>query len=261
MQFINDVREKAAHLVTENASTLLTAGGVVGTVTTAVLTGRAAFKAADRILFEKMKMLDHQDVSEDPPEMPVAQQVKLVWPYFVPPTITGGATIAAIVMANRVNAQKAAALVAAYGLAERNLSEYKEKVSEHLTGPKQQKVDDEIAQDRVNKTPGHDVIVIADGEILCFDEPTGRYFRSTMDKIKNAVNTTNAEILHHDYANATFFYEELDLPGTTWTDEVGWNSSQLLDLKYSTVLTPDDKPCIAIDFKVLPKPDYVPKHY
>jgi hypothetical protein len=164
-------------------------------------------------------------------------------------------------MANRMSAQKAAALAAAYGLAERNLSEYKDKVSEKLTGPKKQQIDDEIAQERVNRAPGHDTIVIADGEILCFDEPTGRYFRSTMDKIKNAVNTTNAEILHHDFANATFFYEELDLPGTTWTDEVGWNSDQLLDLKFSTVLTPDDKPCIAIDFKVLPKPDYVPKHY
>jgi hypothetical protein len=35
VQFINDVKEKAADLVAENASTLLTAGGVVGTVTTA----------------------------------------------------------------------------------------------------------------------------------------------------------------------------------------------------------------------------------
>jgi hypothetical protein len=152
-------------------------------------------------------------------------------------------------------------LAAAYGLAERNLSEYKEKVAEKLTGPKKQQVDDELAQDRVNRTPGHDVIVIGDGEILCFDEPTGRYFRSTMDKIKSAVNAVNAEIIHHDHVNATFFYEELDMPGTTWTDEVGWNNDQLLDLKYSTVLTPDDKPCISIDFKVLPRADYIPKHY
>lgn len=261
MQFITDVKQRAAELVAENASTLLTAGGVVGTVATAVLTGRASFKAADIILEEKMRMLAIQDPSQDPPEIPVIQKVKLVWPQFLPPVLTGSATVVSIVMANRVSAQKAAALAAAYGLAERNLSEYKDKVSEKLTGPKKQQVDDEIAQDRVNRTPGHDTIVIADGEILCFDEPTGRYFRSTMDKIKNAVNTTNAEILHHEYANATFFYEELDLPGTTWTDEVGWNHDTLLDLKYSTVLTPDDKPCISIDFKVLPKSDYVPKHY
>ena len=65
----------------------------------------------------------------------------------------------------------------------------------------------------------------------------------------------------HDHANATFFYDELGLPGTTWTDEVGWNTDHLLDLKYSTVISPDGRPCISIDFKVLPKSDYVPKHY
>src|SRR3954451_6255911 len=260
VQLFTDMRQKAAVLLSENATTLLTAGGVVGTVATAVLTGRATFKAVEIIQDESYETIEGTDKLKVI-FLSKTERVKLVWPLYIPPVLTGGLTVGSIIMANRMSAQKAAALAAAYGLAERNLSEYKDKVSEKLTGPKKQQVDDEIAQDRVNRTPGHDTIVIADGEILCFDEPTGRYFRSTMDKIKNAVNTTNAEILHHEYANATFFYEELDLPGTTWTDEVGWNHDTLLDLKYSTVLTPDDKPCISIDFKVLPKSDYVPKHY
>lgn len=266
LQLLNNVKEKVVVLASENASTLLTAGGVVGTVATAVLTGRATFRAAEIIREEELKHIHPEGVTDtidngNTMGMSTIDKVKCVWPYYLPPVLTGTATITSIIMANRMSAQKAAALAAAYGLAERNLSEYKEKVAEKLTGPKKQQVDDELAQDRVNRTPGHDVIVIGDGEILCFDEPTGRYFRSTMDKIKSAVNAVNAEIIHHDHVNATFFYEELDMPGTTWTDEVGWNNDQLLDLKYSTVLTPDDKPCISIDFKVLPRADYIPKHY
>jgi ribosomal protein L18E len=267
VQLFNDVKQKAVDLVTENATTLLTAGGVVGTVATAVLTGRATFKAAEIIHSEELKAVhSDKDVTDSIAEGTMGlsnwERTKLVWPLYLPPVLTGTATIGSIIMANRMSAQKAAALAAAYGLAERNLSEYKDKVSEKLTGPKQQQIDDEIAQDRVNRTSGHENIVVVDGEVLCFDEPTGRYFRSTMENIKAAVNATNAEILNADHVNASFFYEELGLPATTWTNDVGWNRDNLLDLKYSTVLTPNDnKPCIAIDFRVLPKQDYIPKHY
>ena len=259
MQLFDDVKQKAVSLVSENATTLLTAGGVVGTVATAVLTGRATFKAAEIIREQEVKDL----VSADGHTMGLNnwERTKMVWPLYIPPVLTGSATVASIVLANRMSAQKAAALAAAYGLAENRLTEYKDKVSEKLSGPKRQQIDDELAQERVNRTPGHETIVVVDGEVLCFDQPTGRYFRSTMENIKQAVNTTNAEILHHDHANASFFYEEIGLPATTWTEEVGWNSDQLMDVKVSTVLTPDDRPCIAIDFAVLPKPDFVPRHY
>jgi hypothetical protein len=103
--------------------------------------------------------------------------------------------------------------------------------------------------------------VVVDGEVLCFDQPTGRYFQSTMERINQAVNSTNAEILNHDTATASYFYEELGLPATTWTDDVGWNTDHLVELKISTVLAENNKPCLAIDFATLPKLDYVPRHY
>jgi hypothetical protein len=267
VQFLNEVKHKVSGLVSENATTLLTAGGVVGTVATAVLTGRAAYKANDILREANAKKQEsfareEQELVDVPKEMLTKiEKLVLIGPHFLPPVLTGTATVASIIMANRMSAQKAAALAAAYGLAERNLSEYKDKIAEKLTGPKAQAIDDELAQDRVNKTDGYQNIIIVEGEVLCFDEPTARYFRSTMENIKKAVNATNAEILHHDFASASFFYEELDMPATSWTDEMGWNTDQLLDLKYSTVLSPDGRPCIAIDFKVTPKSNYIPKHY
>jgi predicted RNA-binding protein YlxR (DUF448 family) len=266
--FLNDVKQKALGFVSTNSGALLTAGGVVGTVATAVLTGRACYKANDILREANAKKKEdfareEQAAIVDVPKdmLTKLEKIVAVGPHFIPPIIVGGATIASIVMANRMSAQKAAALAAAYGLAERNLSEYKEKVAEKLTGPKAQQIDDELAQDRVNKTGGYQNIVMVEGEVLCFDEPTARYFRSTMENIKSAVNATNAEILNHDMASAGFFYEELGLQGTSWTDDIGWNRDSLVDLKYSTVLSPDGRPCIAIDFKVPPRADYIPKHY
>jgi hypothetical protein len=267
VQFINVVKEKAVDLVSENATVLLTAGGVVGTVATAVLTGRATFKAAEIIRNEELKAVHEEGPVEDTLVQDTmglsnGQKVKLVWPLYVLPVAAGTATVTAIVFSHRMSAQKAAALAAAYGMSQKHFEEYREKVAEKLTGPKKQTIDDELAQERVKRTSGSGNIVVVEGEVLCFDEPTGRYFTSTMENIKQAVNTTNAEILHHDHASASFFYEELGLPATTWTDEVGWNTDNLLDLKYSTVMDADDRrPCISIDFKVLPRVDYVPKHY
>lgn len=257
MQLFNDVKDKVVHLASENSATLLTAGGVVGTVATAILTGRASFKAAEILRAEQEKVEQDQTL----PELTTTKKVLLVWPHFVPPVLLGTATVGSIIMANRMSAQKAAALAAAYGMSQKHFEEYKAKVSEKLTGPKQSQVDDELAQERVNRTKGHESIVVVEGEVLCFDQPTGRYFRSTMENIKQAVNATNAEIIHHDHASASYFYEELELPATTWTDEVGWNTDRLLELTYSTVLDPNDRPCIAIDFKTLPQADYIPKHY
>jgi hypothetical protein len=266
MQIITEAKERASQLLQDNASTLLTAGGVIGTVATAVLTGRASFKAAEIIAEEELRHV-HPDGVEDSIDdatmgLDRKSKILLVWPLFVPPVVTGGATIGAVVLANRITGQRAAALAAAYGLSQKQLEEYKNKVAEKLGVNKTQKLDDELAQERVNKTPGASQIVIVEGEVLCFDAPTGRYFRGTMDAINKAVNSVNAEILHHDYASATHFYEELGLPATTWTDEVGWNTDQLLELTISTVMSDDgQRPCIHIDFKTLPKADYVPRHY
>ena len=254
MQLFNDVKQKAVALVSENATTLLTAGGVVGTVATAVLTGRATFKAAEIIRDHEVELV----VEADGHTMGLSnwERTRLVWPLYIPPVLTGGATIGSIVMANRMSAQKAAALAAAYGLAERNLSEYKEKVAEKITGPKKQQIDDEIAQDQVNRTPGGENLVIVEGgDVLCFDRVTGRYFKSSMEKIKKAVNATNAEILRHNSATASFFYDELELEGTVWTDRAGWGMGEQISLTISTVLH-EGKPCIAFEFNPLPSFDY-----
>lgn len=269
MQFINEATQKAREFAEANAAALLTAGGVVGTVATAVLAGRAGMKVS-RILDAANRdkqtefLRSEQAASVDVPKDMLSKTEKfmLVGPQFIPPIFVGSATVASIIMANRVSAQKAAALAAAYGLAERNLSEYKDKVAEKLTGPKKTAIDDELAQEAVNRSEGYEQIIVVDGnDNLCFDKPTGRYFRSNMENLRAAVNTINAEILKADYVRASVFYEEIGLPATSWSDDVGWNTDHLLDLRYSTVMSPDNRPCIAIDFAVLPVVDYVPNHY
>lgn len=262
-----ELQKKAQQLLTENASTLLTAGGVVGTVGTAILTGRASFKAAEIIREKEVDELALELQKDEPAvhTMGLDKKTKvfLVWPLFLPPIGLGGVTITSIVMAHRISAAKAAALAVAYGLIERDFEEYKEKALEKLGIGKEQKLRDEIAQDRVtNNPPDGQIVILAGGDVLCFDMLTGRYFRSTVENIKKAENRLNTAMLNHDYASLTEFYEEIGLPPTSYTDEVGWNLARdgSLEVRFSTAMSTDDKPCISVDFNTAPHPDYIQRY-
>lgn len=251
---------KVKFLLENHSTTILTGVGVGGTVATSVLTGRASFKAAGLISDQKnYEAISWQEgVSDAPPEeMSKAKMVKLVWMLYLPPVAAGVTTITAIIVANRISSTKIAALAVAGGISERALQEYKDKVVEKLGERQNQKIRDEVAQDRIDNHPPGEVIVAGSGEVLCYDMLTGRYFNSTVETIKQAENKINHEMLNTMGASLAEFQEELGLPSTPYTDSVGWSGGgDLVHVVLSTTMSPDKRPCIAIDFDRTPTLEY-----
>jgi uncharacterized protein DUF6353 len=246
----------ARYLAHENRTVLLTAVGVVGTVSTAVLTGRASFKAG-RII----EVAEHERAEESfgkEIELDTRERIDLVWTLYIPPVGVGALTIVAIILANRLDAQKAAGLAAAYGISERSFAEYRDKVQQKLGENKEQALRDEIAQERVDRDPvsSKQVIITGNGEVLCKDNISGRYFMGSVEAIKKAENKINHEIVHHMYASLSHFYEEIGLPPTRHSDEIGWNTNNLLEVVFSATMSDDDRPCIVLDYVVGPTQDY-----
>lgn len=251
---------KLKHLVMDNSTTILTGAGVVGTVGTAYLTGRATFRAAEIIQKQENPNTPEGYVrhSVNSGEMSKMDKVKLVWPHYIPPGVVLVITVTSIVAANRISSKKIAALVVASGISDRALTEYKQKVIEKFGERKETDIRDEIAQDKVNKNPpdSRQVIIAGSGQVLCFDTLTGRYFHSTVEDIRRAENRVNYEIIHFNSASLSMFYEEIGLDPTDYTDSVGWNSNGPLEVKLSTVMSTDNRPCVAIGFTRNPTPDY-----
>ena len=234
-----------------SSTTILTGMGVSGVVSTAYLTGRASFKAAEIIRKEEIEK------TLPPDELTTVEKFKLVWPLYVAPVSVGCTTITAIVMANHVASKKIAALAVASGISDRALQEYKAKVIEKLGEKKEMTIRDEIAQERVAATANKEVLVIGAGDVLCFDMMTGRYFQSTVEKIRQAENKINYEILNHMYASLSSFYDLIDIPPTPYSDTVGWNGlTDRFEVLFSTVMSPDQRPCVAIDFSIPPTVEY-----
>lgn len=251
---------KAKFLLENHSTTILTGVGVGGTIATSVLTSRASFKAARLIDNElEVRLLGWREgEADDPPEeMSKVQMVKLTWMLFLPPVAAGVTTITAIIVANKISSKKIAALAVAGGISERALQEYKDKVVEKLGDRQNQKIRDEVAQDRIDNHPPGEVIIAGSGEVLCYDMLTGRYFNSTVETIKQAENKINHEMLNTMGASLAEFQEELGLPSTPYTDSVGWSGGgDLVHVILSTTMSPDKRPCIAIDFDRTPTLEY-----
>lgn len=241
-------------LVADNSPAILTAVGVTGTIATAILVGKATFRATELIIDEQAI----QDLQELGHPLDSREKFELVWKLYIPPVATGTITIVSIVMANQVGTRRAAAVAAAYSLSEKAFTEYREKVLEKLGENKERAVRDELAQNRISKNPPVDreVVITGNGDVLCYEAYSGRYFQSNVEAIRKAENDINHTLLNDGYASLSDFYDKIGLPRTTASEEVGWKNDSLIELRFSTSLSGDGRPCISIDYRVEPIRNY-----
>lgn len=239
----------------DNSPSLLTAVGVAGTVTTAVLAAQAGFQAG-RIIEEeteaeaKAALLANKEFY-----LPDLQQKFLMtWHLYIPPVLTGAITVSCIIGATLIQNRRAAALAAAYSLSERAAREYKDKVLEKFGETKERQVRQAIAEDRVRENPAPQTLVneIPESQVLCYDSYTARYFRSDMETLRRAENQINHMIVHNMYASLSDFYSHIGLDRTKISDDVGWNADRMLELRFSTTISDNDRPCLVMDFDVEP---------
>lgn len=244
---LRNVIGSVEHGVRSNSTTILSALAASGVVTTAYLTGRATFEAADTILDRDIGGLlpSHTEVKERRKE-----KIRLVWRLYIPATVAGTATVVCIIGAQRVGSRKTAAAQAAFSLSERAFSEYREKIIEHIGEGKELKLRDELAQDRIDRdqVPSKEVLVTGPGVVLCYEAHTGRYFTSDMETLRKAQNDLNARLVAHVYAYLDDFYDLIDLPQTAHSSNLGWESDRMMELEFSTTLTPDGRPCLVFNY-------------
>lgn len=236
-------------LITDNSPIILTAIGVTGTITTAVLTGKATIKA--------VRLLDHEEYildMQDQPPLDWREKVERTWTFYIPALGSGIFTVACIIGANRIGTRRAAALAAAYSLSEKAFLDYKDKVIETIGDKKEEKVRASIAQDYVDANPvsSREVIITGSGDSLCYDTITGRYFQSSVETLRKIQNDINQQILSSMYATLHEFYQKVGLPSTLYSSEVGWNLENMLELDFSATLSEGGQPCIAVGYKTYP---------
>lgn len=252
---LHEFAKRAEKFAADNSPAILTAMGVTGTLTTAYLTGKATFKAAELINEEKHAREVIRPVTD-------REKFELVWKLYIPAASTATLTIACIITANRIGTRRAAAMAAAYSISEKAIAEYKDKVIEKFGESKEREVRDEVAADQVRRNPvgRNEVVITGNGTVLFLDSYSQRYFDSDMESVKHAQNEVNYMVNNNFYASLNDFYDKLGLSRIPIGDEVGWNTDGLLDIVPTTTVSDDNRPCFVLNFKVDPIRDYYRVH-
>lgn len=249
--------QKTQEFASKNSPVIMTGLAVAGLVGTVYFTATGTFKAAELIEAERSRI--QWETIEDPEpvvDLETSEKVRLVWKCYIPTATTFVATAGAIVFLNQIGARRAATATALYTITDKAFTEYKDKVVETIGEKKEQKIRDDIAQDRVKENPPTEVVIAGTGDVLFYDSITGRYFNSTMEAVRRAQNDVNYTVINSMYASLSEFYEAVGLSPTVFSEDCGWNADALMDISFSTVLTEDNRPCISIDYTVMPIKGY-----
>lgn len=229
--------------------------GISGMVATTVLAVKATPKAV-KLLEQKAK---EENVAVE--DLRPIEKVKTCWKCYIPAAVTGVTAAACIIGGTSVNLKRNAALTAAYTLSDAALREYQEAVEETIGEKKEKVVREKISEKRLKEDPvsTSEVIMTKKGETLCYDMLSGRYFKSDIDRIKQAVNELNRMMTTDmcGYVSLNEFYDELDLPHTEMGDILGWRLDKgLIRIEFDSHLADDGTPCLAIYHKVAPEYGY-----
>lgn len=236
----------------ENSPAILTSLGVVGTISTAVLTGKAVLHA-DRILqAELYKVDDYNQIVETGKDLSKRDMFDLVWREFIPPVAVGVATVTMILGANHVGARRAAAMAAGFQVVEQMAGEYREKVVSTIGKKAEEDIRAKLGADRIEKIPNPPSIIFAGPQSVFFDAWSGQYFNADFETVRKAMNDINFQINNDFFATVTDFYNMVGLDETGTSGEFGWNSDNMMDIQFTAILDKNNRPIIQIEYNKQP---------
>lgn len=263
---IKAIVQTVDNFLQKNSPYILTGLGCAGLVSTAVMTGKASVNAYEMVKeFEKNADWEHCNNDKlswhDYQKNKLLERAKLTWKYFIPPVIMGSCSIACIIGAQSVNTKRNAALASLYTLTDQTLKEYQEKVVETIGKNKEQKIKDELAQDKLLAHPvnKHEIIHTSYGDTLCFDVYSGRYFTHDIEKLRRIQNDFNHDLMGVMWLPLNDLYYMIGLEEVKMGEDLGWTVDELLEFKFTSKLTDTGEPCLVIDYDLTPRFHYLNK--
>lgn len=247
---IKNIVMRVGNFVQKNSPYILTGLGCAGVVSTAIMTGKAAVKAHDRIKQERKALEKEYECETTNPDLKT--KVKLTWKYFIPPTLMCATSVACIIGAQTVNTRRHAALASLYTLTENTLKDYRENVKELVGKNKEEKAYDKVQQDRLTTDPPKDgsIILTGKGETLFRDSYSGRYFKSDIESLRRIENELNHNIVHQMWVALNDLYMLIGLDEIKLGDDIGWDPDQLIEFKFIPTIYKDEDVCIILDYEI-----------
>lgn len=215
----------------------------------------AAMFSAVRVTPEALADIEQVKKDSRKDKLTKKEIVKATYKRYIPAAMTSAVSTACLLGSASISNRRNTALATAYSLSETAFRTYREKVVEAVGQQKEQAVRDEVAKEQLARNPmgSQTVIVAGDGEVLCYDATSGRYFTASVDRLRRAEHTINKRLRLEMYVSLNEFYFEIGLPPVKMGDDLGWNIDKYdLELRFSSHLTEKEAPCLVLDYHVYP---------
>lgn len=199
----------------------------------------------------------NDDGDEVAPDLTPKEYIYIGWKFYKKSILCLTATIFLIFEANHISARRLAASIEALRIANYAYKDYRKAAEEKLGEDKARTVKDIIARNHAEENPPKetDVNNVPDGKVLCYEPLTGRYFYSTAEEIKAAINETNAALMNQMYISLGSFFDRIGLSGTELSEDLGWRfDGGLIEIMISSNLTdgPNEQPCLSLIYATPP---------
>ena len=178
------------------------------------------------------------------------QRIKIYAKIYAPPAIAILATGACVLGAHSISVKRESSLILAYEGTRQVYDRYRASVQDRL-GPEEK----EIAKDAATKMepyPHNAALVYGEGDVLFYDAYSGRYFKSTVNKIDRVVNELNYTLLREMCVSLNEFYAGIGLDGISLGDQLGWNEQRQIEIHYGAKVSEEGKAVVVVDFVVEP---------
>jgi hypothetical protein len=215
-------------------------------------TGYTAFKAG----MECKEVIDEKGLTKENWK----EGAKELAPIFVKPVVVGMLTATCMVGSTTLSQRRQAALASMLALSEKDLKDIDSKIRSEYGDKKAEKLHDDINEDRVKANPpeSSQIIVTGNGESLCYDSLTGRYFKSDIETIRRVINTANQRINAGEYISVNDYCDLIGLPDSDLGWDLGWGmaSTGLIDVRFTSCISTEGQPVLVIEHKVKPEVKY-----
>lgn len=242
----------AGKSIERHSPQILLGVGIVGIGTSIVLAVKATPKA--------MELIEQKKEEKQVEKLTAVETVKTTWKCYIPTAVTTVCTIMCLVKSNSEHTKRTAALATAYEFSRTALEQYKDKVVKVVGEKKAEEVKKEVAKEKVEevtKQNGPTIVMMDNNDVCCIDSLSGQMFSSNIDKIKKAENEINYTLLNESYTSLNAFYSLIGAESTRLGSELGWNIDfGKLEISYTTQISENGKPCLVIEYNILPRYEY-----
>ena len=177
------------------------------------------------------------------PDAKWIDKLKAAGPVYLPAAGMFILSAGCIVGGCAVGEKKAAIMASLYSMSEATLRKYEQEIVDKVGEKKAKEIHDSVAQDLLDERPltPTEVILTGKGNVLFFDPWSGRYFRSSLDAVKNDIADYNTFVSSQCWATFNDFYDCLGIGEAQCAEYFGYNLDHKLVVAFDEGSTTNTK--------------------